>query len=91
MSPEPVARAKEAIAAIEQPARARGGGTRDRDGARRRERARSRGVFAIGLERLEAEEEDDELAMTLRASRVAVGIVHATADPGDLEAVVRRG
>jgi DNA-binding CsgD family transcriptional regulator len=49
-------------------------------------------IFARGLAALEAEgEAGDELAMTLRSSRLAVGIGHATADPGDLETVISRG
>ena len=75
------------------PARAGGRGARDRDGAGRRERTRRPPRSSLAASRrLEAEEEaDDELAMTLRASRLAVGIGHATADPGDLETIVTRG
>jgi DNA-binding CsgD family transcriptional regulator len=49
-------------------------------------------IFARGLEALDGEaDEKDELAMTLRASRLAVGIGHATAQTGDLETIVGRG
>jgi DNA-binding CsgD family transcriptional regulator len=90
--PGAVARAHEALAAI--------------DDARERAAAaleiglalvdasepRAAEIFARGLEALEAEDgADDELAMTLRSSRLAVGIGHATADPGDLETVISRG
>ena len=48
-------------------------------------------VFDLGLERLGADPApDDELAMSLRASRAAIGFDHATADPGQLDAILER-
>jgi DNA-binding CsgD family transcriptional regulator len=88
-----VSRAEEALAAIP--------GARDRAAAALEigmalvdaSEPRAEEIFAQGLRALEAKPGDadmDELAMTLRASRLAVGIGHATADPGDLETIVER-
>jgi len=53
---------------------------------------RAEEIFARGLDGLDPEDDaETELAMSLRASRLAVGIGHATADAGDLETVVDRG
>jgi len=89
--PEAVGRAKEALAAIEEP--------RERAAAALEigmalvdvSEPKAAEIFARGLEALEPAEAGDELAMTLRASRLAVGIGHATADPGDLETIIERG
>ena len=89
--PGAVARAKEAIAAIEQPRQSAAAALEIGMALVDVSEPEAAAIFAEGLERLKGEEGEDELAMTLRASRIAVGIVHATADPGDLEAVVRRG
>ena len=48
-------------------------------------------VFGRGLEAVDGDvEADDEITRALRASRVAVSIGHATADPGDLDDIVER-
>lgn len=90
--PEAVERAKEALAAIEAP-RERGAAALEIGMALVDASVpQAAEIFAGGLEALNAETEtSDELAMTLRAARIAVGIGYATADPGDLDAIVNRG
>ncbi len=88
---DPVARAGEALDAIEAP--------RDRAQAALdigmalvdASKPEASAIFERGIDAMAAEGEgNDDLTMTLRASRLAVGIGHATADPGDLESIVSR-
>jgi DNA-binding CsgD family transcriptional regulator len=89
--PGAVARAEEALAAIREP--------RDRASAALEvgmalvdtSEPRAAEIFARGLEAMDAAgEADDELAMTLRAARIAVGIGYAMAEPGDLDSIITR-
>ena len=89
---DPGARADEALDAIEAPGERAEAALEIGMALVDASRAESAGIFARGLEAIEADGgSDGELAKTLAASRAAVQFSAGMSDPGDLEGIVARG